>query len=89
MSIYSAFTEELLKISKDFLDQYKSLSPEERKEANKMYAMARKGFGSGDGCSPGKSRKGFDFHTHRGHTGWFRKFRDIPIKKIQWVASTA
>jgi hypothetical protein len=65
------------------------LSPDERAAANKRYAEAKKGFGGGDGCSPGKSKEGYDFHTHRARTKSYPSFDKIPIKRIQFVASTA
>lgn len=87
MIFYQAFAEEFLKLAK-----YKalSLSPAERAEANKRYALAKKGFGvDSDGASPGKTKEGYDFHTHRGWTGSFPSFSKIPLKKIQFVASTS
>ncbi len=65
------------------------LTPAERAEAKKRYAQAKKGMGSGDGCSPGKTKDGYDFHTHRSWTGSFPSFSKIPLSKIQFVGSTA
>ena len=84
---YQAFTDELQKLAKD---ERLSLNPAERAEANKRYAVAKKTFAtSGDGASPGKSNKGYEFHTHRSSTGWFPSFNKIPLSKIKFVASTS
>ena len=67
-----------------------SLAPAERTAANKRYAVAKKGFAvPSDGASPGKTKEGYDFHTHRSWTGSFPSFDKIPLKKIKFVASTA
>jgi hypothetical protein len=66
------------------------LSPDERAAAKKRYAVAEKSFAtSGDGASPGKTKGGYDFHTHRSWTGSFPSFDKIPLSKIKFVASTA
>lgn len=83
----SSFFDELKKIAKEKINL--SLSPAERAEAGKRYAEAKKGFGDGDGCSPGKTAKGYEFHTHRARTSSYPSFGKIPLKKIQFVASTA
>jgi hypothetical protein len=82
------FFDEMQKIAKKGV-KMQPLSPAERAEANKRYAQAKPRMGQGDGCSPGKSEKGYDFHTHRSHTGWYPSFKAIPIDKIRFVGSTA
>jgi hypothetical protein len=85
------FLDELEKAAakKSFVDKMQPLTPAERAAANRRYAEAKKGFGSGDGCSPGKTKEGYNFHTHRARTESYPSFDKIPIKRIQFVASTA
>lgn len=80
------FLDELMKVAKI---KWLSLTPEERAEAKKRYAQAKISSASGDGCSPGKTKKGYEFHTHRATTGTYPRFSKVPVKKIQFVASTA
>jgi hypothetical protein len=80
------FFDELVKAA-----EYKALplTTEERAAANKRYAEAKKDFGDGDGCSPGKTKDGYDFHTHRARTKSYPSFSKIPLGRIKFVASTA
>jgi len=80
------FLDELQKIAKKGV-KMQPLTPDERRSAAKRYAQAN--ITGSDGCSPGKSEKGYDFHTHRAHTGWYPSFDKIPVKKIRFVGSTA
>ncbi len=84
----AGFFDELQKIAKKGV-KMQPLTPAERTAANKRYAQAKPRMGQGDGCSPGKSEKGYDFHTHRAHTGWFPSPDKIPLSKIQFVGTTA
>lgn len=71
--------------------EYKAmpLSSDERAAAKKRYAQAKPRMGSGDGCSPGKTKEGYDFHTHRARTKSYPSFDKIPIDRIRFVGSTA
>lgn len=84
MTFSEAFIDELAKLAESL-----PLSPTERADANRRYSEAKKGFGSGDGCSPGKTKKGYNFHTHRAGTGNYPSFSKIPLKKIRFVGTTA
>jgi len=82
------FLDELDKIAKTGV-KMQPLTPDERRSAAKRYAQAKPGMGAGDGCSPGKTKAGYNFHTHRAGTGWYPSFDKIPVKKIQFIGSTA
>lgn len=82
----TGFFDELQKIAKKGVKR-QPLTPADRAAASKRYAQAK--ITGSDGCSPGKSEKGFDFHTHRSHTGWYPSFDKIPLSKIKFVGTTA
>lgn len=88
ISFYIAFVDEMQKIAKEGAEM-QPLTPEERRSAAKRYAQAKPGMGDGDGCSPGKTKSGYNFHTHRAGTGAYPSFDKIPIKKIRFVGTTA
>lgn len=83
------FLDELEKYAKKGGVKMQPLTPVERAAANKRCAQAKPGMGQSDGCSPGKSEKGYNFHTHRAATGWYPSFDKIPIKSIQHVGTSA